>query len=398
MAAAMSAQALATLRRSILDEAAALVDEVAPESLRPIALTRLAPALHHGVAAVAIAARSTQAAVLQQYRTALPEPLVRCAVTGLMPGPSGGESHVWLIPRAGRLDWQISIRGWLHLVEEAGHRLDAVPVYSGDRYHEVRRLGGESLLEHESRYVDETGKRLRRGAAELVCVYVAAYRVSDDALVGWRTCSRDQLDALQASARDGSVWTRWYESRALSSALGWAIRRRIVPVPDVGGALSHAIAWDAESAQPEEREPATTPPETPETPPETPPDTTERDDLLAQIRALGERLSPAVKADAQAVAGVERLRQSTPIEDLRRLRDELQARIPVDPPTPEPGPASGDIEALELDVGIDLARHCAERAGVPWGADDTGADLSSADAATVRHYLDELRLVAGSPL
>lgn len=58
--------------------------------------------------------------------------IAKSAMTGLYPG--GASPQVWLIPRGGKVNWQMSARGGADLAERSGWELRTGVVYSGDLF------------------------------------------------------------------------------------------------------------------------------------------------------------------------------------------------------------------------------------------------------------------------
>jgi recombinational DNA repair protein RecT len=147
-----------------------------------------------------------------------PESVAHCvamsALTGLMPG--GVKPDVYLIPRKGSLEWQVSVRGLQTLATMNGWQsVTARPVHVDDVY-EV--IGGD-----EERIVHKPCRRWPASPAELAGMYVVATPhvgpvVRVDVPLG-------VIEARRKKAQTDAIWRDWFVEMAQKTAIGWVISR-----------------------------------------------------------------------------------------------------------------------------------------------------------------------------
>lgn len=182
-----------------------------------------------------------------------------CALTGLEPG--GPFPGCYIIPREVKyknaegkwqkrkeLHWQVSFRGMLTLAHRAGFALRSAAVYDGDDFDLDLALARPSHRPAE--------REQAPAWEEMRGVYVVAFRVSDNALLGWEwmpryaiEARRDRSDAYRRASRpDAEEWERrtpwidWPEEMSRKTALRFAVSRGLVPLDDV--ATQHALEAD----------------------------------------------------------------------------------------------------------------------------------------------------------
>lgn len=211
---------------------------------------------HHPAAATKAAGRITlavrQAAAIDSkiYECDLPSiarAVAMCVVTDLAPG--GALPLVYLIPRKSKdratgrytyqLNWQISVRGLEVLAHRAGYRVRSVPVFATDHFRVS--LGLRPDIEHEPDEDAEQDWETLRG------VYVVAYQHGSTEPFGFEWVPRSVLARLRAESdaaeSDFGPWKRWPVEMARARAIGYALRRGVVPLTE--SALSEAAAHDA---------------------------------------------------------------------------------------------------------------------------------------------------------
>jgi phage RecT family recombinase len=182
-----------------------LADLVGPEQLQQAA-GRLALALRQASAANPRIAECDPGSIA--------ECIAKSALTDLMPG--GVKPLVYLIPRKGRLEWQVSARGLAALAERSGWRsIVARPVHTADVY-EVQMGTDESIIHHPS---GEWPERLDDCKAfYVVGIHATGMRVVVPVPMGVITRRR------KASQSD-NVWSQWPIEMAQKTAVAWAISR-----------------------------------------------------------------------------------------------------------------------------------------------------------------------------
>jgi recombinational DNA repair protein RecT len=135
------------------------------------------------------------------------------ALTGLMPG--GPKPEVYLIPRSGKLEWQISARGLQALAGMHGwQRIVAHPVHVSDHYVVVK--GTEERLEHIPGQWPASLEDCKGFWVE--GVPTTGPRVLVDVPLGI-------IDARRKKAQSDSVWRSWPIEMAQKTAVVWAISR-----------------------------------------------------------------------------------------------------------------------------------------------------------------------------
>jgi len=160
------------------------------------------------------------------------------ALTGLFPG--GVKPDVYLIPRAGQLEWQVSVRGLQTLACRAGWlSVVAVPVHIDDEYRVTQ--GTDRRIEHVP-----SGK-WPSTLSELAGMYVDAthqsgHRVLVDVPIG-------VIEKRRSVSKSGAVWKSWEVEMAQKTAVGWAISRGYL------GALEAQPEMQALSALDQDRQP-----------------------------------------------------------------------------------------------------------------------------------------------
>jgi len=212
--------------------------------------------------------------------------------TGLMPG--GAMPAVWLIPRAGELQWMPSHRGLIQLAQAAGYQVRAVPVCHGDT---IRIEGGEVVELVTDPDAWPTSLADLRGVA----VYVS--RISDGTRFAAAWVPGAAIVQRSKAKGSGPVWREWPIEMAIKSAIRFVFARGYVPVESVE--LDTAMRADMEpdaapavQVQPQ-RIPSAQPPADLRTTPEAEVD---RAQLVAEIADLAATLPPEM-----AAALVERL-------------------------------------------------------------------------------------------
>jgi recombinational DNA repair protein RecT len=170
-----------------------------------------------------------------------------CVVTGLMPG--GALPSVYLLPRKIKdratgnysltLTWQISVRGLMELGHESGYRVRSVPVFTGDQF-EL-----EQGLRPDIRHVPN--EDAEQSWATLRGVYVVAHEIGSTEPHGFEWVSKAILERLRASSDAATSswgpWVKWPIEMARARAIGYALRRGLVPMRKA--ALREAAAADA---------------------------------------------------------------------------------------------------------------------------------------------------------
>jgi len=164
------------------------------------------------------------------------------ALTGLMPG--GVKPDVYLIPRGGHLEWQVSVRGLQTLASRAGWlSVVARPVHLDDEYRVTQ--GSDSRIEHVP-----SGK-WPNSLAEMKGIYVDATHQS-----GNRVLVDVPLGAIEkrkAVSKSGNIWRSWEVEMAQKTAVGWAISRGFL------GSLESAPEMQVMHALDTDRQPAADP-------------------------------------------------------------------------------------------------------------------------------------------
>ena len=153
------------------------------------------------------------------------------ALTGLMPG--GAMPSVWLVPRAGDLQWMISHRGLMTLCRRAGYQLAAVPVGQSD--HIVIEYG--EVVEHRAAVGEEP-----TGLDDLAGVIVSCRRLADGAILGRYWMSGADVRKRAKARGAGPVWRSWPLEMATKTAIKWACARGFVPIESIE--LDQALAAD----------------------------------------------------------------------------------------------------------------------------------------------------------
>lgn len=157
------------------------------------------------------------------------------ADTGIMPG--GAYPKVWLVPRGGKLQWEISHRGICALAQRAGIKLRAVPVHVND---ESLRLEFGEVVAHTPP-PDLWPERLE----DLMGVYVIAQRISDGATMS-RSWVPAALISKRANSRQaGPVWKQWPVEMAQKTAIKYLMARGelVIDNPEIDRAFAVDAEW-----------------------------------------------------------------------------------------------------------------------------------------------------------
>ena len=168
------------------------------------------------------------------------------ALTGLMPG--GAMPSVWLVPRAGELQWMISHRGLMSLCRRAGYQLSTVPVGQAD--HIAIEYG--EVTEHRAAVGEEP-----TGLNDLAGVIVSCRRLSDGAILGRYWMPGSAIRKRAATRGAGPVWRSWPLEMASKTAIKWACARGFVPVESIE--LDQALAADTRAEMAPKPEPVEVP-------------------------------------------------------------------------------------------------------------------------------------------
>ena len=183
-----------------------LTSLVGPEQVQRAA-GRLAMALR--------AAATANPRIYECDRGSVAEAVAKSALTDLMPG--GVKPLVYLIPRKGRLDWQVSIRGLQALAERNGWvSITATPVHVDDDYEVI--LGSDETIIH----------RPARGRWARVLEDLQGMYVKGKHRDGLTVCVDVPMGAIQhrkGKSQSGAVWSEWPVEMAQKTAVGWAISR-----------------------------------------------------------------------------------------------------------------------------------------------------------------------------
>jgi recombinational DNA repair protein RecT len=159
------------------------------------------------------------------------------ALTGLMPG--GAMPSVWLVPRAGELQWMISHRGLTQLCRRAGYQLSTCVV--GHHDHIVVEFG--EVTEHRAKIGSEP-----LTLDHIAGVIVSCRRLADGAVLGryWLPGAdiRKRRNAKDYKGRPmaSKTWDKWPMEMAQKTAIKWACARGLVPIESVE--LDNALAAD----------------------------------------------------------------------------------------------------------------------------------------------------------
>lgn len=169
------------------------------------------------------------------------------AIYRLMPG--GPTPEVYLIPRGGRVEWNVSYHGLLKLVNRAGTRISAHLVFEGDTF--VYQEGTEPLIQHRPApleyddYVEDI-EHLRGGYV------VARYPDGSTRFIVIRKArilaSRAESDSWKRGKK--GPWAKWPLEMALKTLIRTAIRRGIAPLSGDAAAAYGARTPEASTAQP----------------------------------------------------------------------------------------------------------------------------------------------------
>jgi len=166
--------------------------------------------------------------------------------TGLMPG--GAMPAVWLIPRAGELQWMPSHRGLIQLAQSAGYQVRAVPVGHKDS---IRIEGGEvvDLVQDPDAWP--------AGLAELRGVAVYVTRLADGSRFAAAWVPHAAIVQRSRVKGAGPVWRDWPVEMAIKSAIRFVFARGYVPCESI--ALDVALRADAYEEPPAPSAPARIP-------------------------------------------------------------------------------------------------------------------------------------------
>jgi recombinational DNA repair protein RecT len=168
---------------------------------------------------LALSLRKTGAANPQVYQCS-PASVAHCvamsALADLLPG--GVKPDVYLIPRKGQLEWQISARGLAKLAERAGWRsIVAHPVHRDDPY-EVE-LGTDERIRW-------TPTKHPESLAECKAFMVVGQYHRDGA--AFRVVTSVPIEVIEKRrklAQSQNVWSQWPIEMAQKTAVSYAISR-----------------------------------------------------------------------------------------------------------------------------------------------------------------------------
>jgi recombinational DNA repair protein RecT len=178
----------------------------------------------------------TNDAIYQCDPASVAQAVAMSALTGLMPG--GVKPEVYLIPRKGRLEWQISVRGLQALATRYGwESIVAKPVHAEDEYRVFQ--GSEERIEHVPCGKWPTGMTDIRGmyvrgksrTGSVVCV---------DVPIG-------VIEARRKAAQNDSVWRSWPIEMAQKTAIAWAISRGYFGSLESSPEMQHMAEYDQSS-------------------------------------------------------------------------------------------------------------------------------------------------------
>lgn len=182
-------------------------------------LTSIVPAERVAEATGRLALAIRQAAVANPKvyectRQSIAQAVAMSALTGLQPG--GVKPDVYLIPRKGELQWQVSARGLQKLAARAGWvRMVAQVVHLEDEYRVT--LGSDDRIEHVP-----CGK-YPTSLDEVRAVYVIGQHRD-----GYKVCVDVPMGAIMArkkKSQSGNVWSEWPLEMAQKTAVTYAISR-----------------------------------------------------------------------------------------------------------------------------------------------------------------------------
>ena len=170
-----------------------------------------------------------------------------CVTTGLAPG--GALPLVYLIPRnvknratgnfEQQLQWQISVRGLETLAHRAGYRVRSVPVFEGDEF--MVKQGLRPDITHEPSEDAVQSWETLRG------VYVVSHMTGSVEPYAFEWVPLSVLKRLRAASDAATSsygpWVKWPVEMARARAIGYALRRGVVPMTE--DALAEAAAMDA---------------------------------------------------------------------------------------------------------------------------------------------------------
>lgn len=210
-----------TVRGWIQYAAGAFPEDIADEKLKRAA-TRLK---------VAILA----AADPQKLMTCSAESIGRCvalsAMTELYPGSGEMKPDVWLIPRAGKLNWQMGAASYKRLALRAGYDLSAFLVYEGEYFKLFQ--GTDPHVEHEVDLENEPSMERLRGG------YVISTAPDGRRKIAWLT--KERILQRKKIAQTANVWNSWPLEMAEKTLYNYAGGRELFPLDEV---TRRAIAAD----------------------------------------------------------------------------------------------------------------------------------------------------------
>lgn len=156
--------------------------------------------------------------------------IAMCVITDLAPG--GALPLVWLIPRRNKyagnqleLNWQISVRGLQAIAARSGFWVRSVPVFTGDHF-ELRQGLRPDIVHEPDDSVDQNWSNLRG-------VYVVAYEKGSSEPLPPEWVPKSTIQKLRnAGASTGNIWNSWPIEMARARAVGYALKRGIVPIVD----------------------------------------------------------------------------------------------------------------------------------------------------------------------
>lgn len=165
--------------------------------------------------------------------------VARSAMTNLMPG--GPLPHVDLIVRKGKLNWQVSSRGWQKLAEDAGWLLETVPVFADDHF-VYRRVGTDTLIEHTPDPWAAPDYKQLKG------FLIFAHDIHNRGIKSrHRLVPKAKIEQLRSHADTQRVWNLHPMEMAEKAAKAYVIRRGLVTMTR---GSRQALAFDEQHEAP----------------------------------------------------------------------------------------------------------------------------------------------------